>query len=79
MVIMNQIGIDTIEGTSERIRCNSQIYKRINKAAYLCALATFLRNFPLDCFDDNERMWFIGVMNQACSMEFDAFENIEME
>lgn len=76
---MNQIGIDTKEGTIERIPCNSRVYRGMNRAAHLCALATFLRNFPMDCFDENERAWFVRVMNQACSLESNAFEDLGME
>ena len=57
--------------------CND--FRLINRAAHISALGIILRNFPLDVFNQEERVWFLEIQSKICRMESSAFDDIGME
>lgn len=58
---------------------SSPLFRRMNRAAHISALAIFIRNFPLEVFDSEERSWFLGIQSRVCLMESNAFDDLGME
>lgn len=83
---MNQIGVIANEGATRLhdigppVRDHScEDFRRMNRAAHVSALGIFLRNFPLEVFDEEERKWFLDVQSRVCRMESNAFDDLGME
>lgn len=83
---MNQIAVIANEGDTHLLESGvtrpdhtSDLFTRTNRAAHISALSIFLRNFPLEVFDDSERSWFLAFESRVCRMETEAFDNLGME
>ena len=83
---MNQIAIKTNDGGTHigdhgslmrDYSCDD--FRLINRAAHISALSIFLRNFPLEVFDTEERAWFLEIQSKICRMESNAFDDLGME
>ena len=57
----------------------SDLFHRTNRAAHLSALGIFIRNFPLEVFDEDERAWFLAFEARVCRLETEAFNNLTLE
>ena len=78
-VIANEGGPYHPESGSAHPDHTSDLFTRTNRAAYISALGIFLRNFPLEVFDDSERSWFLAFESRVCRMESEAFDDLELE
>ena len=83
---MNQIAVIANEGGTYHPESGtahpdhtSDLFTRTNRAAHISALGIFLRNFPLELFDDSERSWFLAFESRVCRMESEAFDDLGLE
>lgn len=83
---MTQIGVIGNEGDThlhDRVPCagdhSSDDFRRMNRAAHVSALGIFLKNFPLEVFDTEEREWFTAIQSRVCRMESNAFDDLGIE
>ena len=83
---MNQIAVIANEGGTYHPESGtahpdhtSDLFTRTNRAAYISALGIFLRNFPLEVFNDSERSWFLDFESKVCRMESEAFDDLGLE
>ena len=83
---MNQNAIMTNDGSTHIGDYRSLVndhscceFKMVNRAAHISALSIFLRNFPLEVFDQEERAWFLNIQSRVCCMESMAFDDLGME
>lgn len=86
MAIMNHIAVIANDGGTHIHEDSglvhdhsSDLFRRLDRAAHISALGIFLRNFPLEVFDDIEREWFLEFQTRVCRMETNAFDDIELE
>lgn len=78
-VIANEGGTHLHESGTVRQDHTSDLFTRTNRAAHISALGIFLRNFPLEVFDDSERSWFLAFESRVCRMESEAFDDLGLE
>ena len=78
-VIANEGGTHLPESRVTRMDHTSDLFTRTNRAAHISALGIFLRNFPLDVFDESERSWFLAFESRVCRMEAEAFDDLGLE
>lgn len=78
-VIANDGGTHLSESKTIRPDHTSDLFTRTNRAAHISALGIFLRNFPLEVFNDNERSWFLAIESRVCRMESEAFDDLGLE
>ena len=78
-VIANEGGTHLHESGTVRQDHTSDLFTRTNRAAHISALGIFLRNFPLEVFDDSERSWFLAFESRVCRMETEAFDDLGLE
>ena len=78
-VIANEGGTHLSESRNTHPDHTSDFFTRTNRAAHISALGIFLRNFPLEVFDDSERSWFLAFESRVCRMETEAFDDLGLE
>ena len=78
-VVANEGGTHLHESGTVRQDHTSDLFTRTNRAAHISALGIFLRNFPLEVFDDSERSWFLAFESRVCRMETKAFDDLGLE
>ena len=83
---MNQIAVNANEGGTHIFTAptnphdhSSELFRLLNRAAHLSALGIFLRNFPLEVFDHDERTWFLEFQSRVCRLETNAYDDLGMK
>lgn len=71
-ILLPDFGTEIFDHTSD-------LFHKTNRAAHLSALGIFIRNFPLEVFDEEERTWFLSFEARVCRLETEAFNNLTLE